>query len=188
MVNATVPAHRAGDTTPAPTPTFPNMIATSPSNTLKLVPPNATQGAHPLYPVEQVFLWLPGFRGAGHPYCTYNATRGTSASNGLQLHQSVRHQDENGAFYSPLFPINLGSYVCWHLNVSPPVHFHGLPVIRSLSAADFGELAQQVLLSSEEEPNNYSDPLTLLCNSWKCHVLASLSIMGLLSGSSTQSN
>ena len=164
------------------------MSATSLSPTSKLNPTNAGEGAHPLYPVEQVFLWLPGFRGTERPYCTYNAARGISATTGPQLYQPARLHDENGAFYSPLYAINPGSYICWHLHVSPPIHFHGLPITRSLSAADLRELSQLVLLASDEDPSIYSDPLTLLCNDWKCYVLASLSMMGLLSGSPAQSN
>lgn len=161
------------------------MTTASLANTLKLAPADVGQGAHPLYPVEQVFLWLPGFRGTDRPYCTYNAAQGISALVGVQLYQPEQLHDKNGAFYSPLFPINQGSYICWHLHVSPPIHFHGLPITRSLSAADMGELAQQVLLASAEDPATCSDPLSLLCNDWKCYILASLSLMGLLSGSAT---
>lgn len=162
------------------------MSASSLANTLKLDPAVTSQVAHPLYPVEQVFLWLPGFRGTDRPHCTYNAAQGISSSVGVQLYQPEQLHDTNGASYSPLFPINQRSYICWHLHVSPPTHFHGVPITRTLSAADMGELAQQVLLASAEDPATFSDLLSVLCNDRKCYILASLSLMGLLSGSPTQ--
>lgn len=166
-----------------PTSTFPQMTATPFANTLELEIVATGPGAHPLYPVEQVFLWLPGFRSKERPYCTYNAAQETSVPAGARIYQAERLHDLNGAFYSPLFPINPGTYICWHLHVSPPYPFHGLPITRSLSAADMGELAQRVLLVSEENPTACSDPLALLRNDWKSFILASLSSMGLLSGS-----
>lgn len=162
------------------------MTATPLANILELDTPNACPAAHPLYPVEQVFLWLPGFSGTERPYCTYNAAHGTSASARTRLYQPERLHDRNGAFYSPLFPINPGTYICWHLHVSPPIPFYGLPITRSLSASDMRELAQRVLLASEEDPATISDPLSLLRNDWKCFILASLSRMGLLSGGIAQ--
>ena len=159
------------------------MTATPLANPLDLEDSGTGRVAHPLYPVDQVFLWLPGLPGKERPYCTYNAAHGTSASAGARLYQPEHLHDWNGAFYSPLFPINPGTYICWHLHVSPPIPFHGLPITRSLSLADMGELAQRVLLASEEDPAACSDPLSLLRNDWKCFILASLSWMGLLSGS-----
>lgn len=159
------------------------MTASPLANTLELETAAASLPAHPLYPVDQVFLWLPGFPGEERPYCTYNAAQGTSASAGVRLYQAERLHDKNGAFYSPLFPINLGTYICWHLHVSPPFPFHGLPITRSLSAEEMGELAQRVLLACEQDPATCPDPLSLLRNDRKCFILASLSVMGLLSGS-----
>jgi hypothetical protein len=161
---------------------FPHMIATPPANPLKLEIAAASLPAHPLYPVDQVFLWLPGFPGKERPYCTYNAAQGISVASGTQLYQAERLHDGNGAFYVPRFAINPGTYICWHLHTSPPVPFHGVPVTRSLSAAEMDKLAQRVLLTSGENPAMYPDPLVLLRNEWKSFILASLSRMGLLSG------
>jgi len=159
------------------------MTATSLTNPLELEIGGAGLSAHPLYPVEQVFLWLPGFPGEERPYCTYNEAQGIPALSGARLYQPERLHDGNGAFYSPLFPIDAGTYVCWHLHVAPPFPFHGVPVTHSLTAAEMGELAQRVMLASEEEPALFPDPVTLLRNDRKCFVLACLSRMGLLSAS-----
>ena len=139
--------------------------------------------AHPLYAVEQVFLWLPGLPGMERPYCTYNSEhRFFSAWCGVWLYEPEKLHDENGAFYSPLFPINPETYICWHLHVSPPVPFHGVPIIHSLSIEEMSELARRALLASEEDPATYPDPLAILRNDRKSFILASLSQMGLLCG------
>lgn len=159
------------------------MTATPLANPLELEIAGAGIAAHPLYPVDQVFLWLPGFPGENLPYCSYNVAQGISASTKVRLYQPERLRDGNGAFYSPRFPINPGTYICWHLHASPPIPFHGIPINRSLSADDMDELAQRVLLATEEDPASCPDPLSLLRNDRKCFVLVSLSRMGLLSGS-----
>lgn len=159
------------------------MTATPLTNTLAQEILGAGLAAHPLYPVEQVFLWLPGFPGKERAYCTDNAAQGISVSSGPPIYHDDRLHDRNGAFHAPRFAINPGTYICWHLHVSPPVPFHGVPINGSLSTAEIGELAQQVLLASGEEPAMYPDPLKLLRNDRKCFILVSLSRMGLLSGS-----
>ena len=141
------------------------------------------QVAHPLYPVDQVFLWLPGFAGNERPYCTYNAAVDDPTFPGFRVYQPEEHHDKNGAFLSPLFPISPGTYTCWHLHSSPPIPFHGVPITRSLSAMEMSDLAQRVLLSTGEDPSLYPDPLALLRNPWKSFILAGLSRMGVLSGS-----
>ncbi len=86
------------------------MTATPLANTLEL--PGTRRGAHPLYPVDQVFLWLPGFPGKERLYCNYNAAQGNSASAEARPYQPEQLHDRNGAYYSPLFPINPGTYIC----------------------------------------------------------------------------
>ena len=139
--------------------------------------------AHPLYPVEQVFLWLPGFPGKERPYCTYNAAQEIPDSSGFRVYQPEDSHDKNGAFHSPLFPINPKTYICWHLDTTPPIPFHGVPITHSLSSKEMSDLAQRVLVSTEEDPALYPDPRTLLRNDRKSFILASLSRMGMLSRS-----
>ena len=157
------------------------MIPSSLEHFPRLISAEISQVAHPLYPVEQVFLWLPGFAGEEHPYCSYNEVEGTTNIFTTRLYQEERLHDTNGAFYSPLFPIDPGTYICWHLDVTPPMPFHGVPVIHSLSVLEMAELAQQVLIASEEDPAAYADPLIQLCNNRKSFILATLARMGLLS-------
>lgn len=139
--------------------------------------------AHPLYPIDQVFLWLPGFPGKERPYCTYNAAHEIPNSSGFRVYEPEDHYDENGALHAPLFPINPGTYVCWHLHTTPPIPFHGVPITHSLSTQEMSDLAQRVLLSTGEDPALYPDQQALLRNDRKCFILASLSRMGVLSGS-----
>ena len=157
------------------------MIPSSLAHFPRLTSAEISQVAHPLYPVEQVFLWLPGFAGEEHPYCSYNEALGASGIFNTRLYQEERLHDTNGAFYSPLFPIDPGTYICWHLDVTPPMPFHGVPVIHSLSTSEMGELALQVLIASEEDLATYADPLIQLCNNRKSFILATLARMGLLS-------
>ena len=160
-------------------PNLPPMNATS----IKLPIQRDGPVAHPLYPVEQVFLWLPGLPGAERPYCTYNAALESPNLSEFRVYEPADHHDENGALHSPQYPINPGTYICWHLHTSPPIPFHGVPITHSLSTQEMSELAQRVLISTGEDPSLHPDPRALLRNDRKCFILASLSRMGVLSGS-----
>lgn len=86
-----------------------------------------TESAHPLFPGNQVFLWLPGFTGNERPYCTYNEFQEHTATfdqRRLDLHPK---EDENGAPYIPPFPVSSETNISWHTNVTPLAH-----IIRSL--------------------------------------------------------
>jgi hypothetical protein len=132
--------------------------------------------AHPLFPAEQAFLWLPGFRGGRLAYCTHN--RMPAAGSTLDsLYPNQLGRDENGASYSPLFPVSKETYISWHLNVTPPFPYHAVPIARTLSSAELLELAKRVIALREEKLQDYPQPLQVLTNENKIFIYLSLTAM-----------
>ncbi len=134
-----------------------------------------TRSAHPLFPSDQAFLWLPGFAGDMRPYCTYNVQ---SHADGPDS-QPTDH-DGNGARFMPPFPVSPETHILWHTNITPAFPFHPVPVTRTLSPGEMVELAQRVIRLLGESEDRFADARTVLRNDYKFHILAMLSEMGLL--------
>jgi hypothetical protein len=131
--------------------------------------------AHPLFPPHQVFLWLPGLPGENLPYCTYNERLLESKDELAFLLDSDR--DENNARYSPPFPVSRQTYIMWHSDTVPPFPYHGVPISRSLSAAEMEKLARRVILMKEEKPSDYPQLLSVLINQNKIYIYLALAEM-----------
>jgi len=135
--------------------------------------------AHPLFPADQAFLWLPGFRSERLAYCTHNrmpavtvaaSTRDSSFPTGSGC-------DVNGASFSPLYPVSKVSYISWHLNVTPPFPYHAVPIARTLSGAELLDLAKRVITLREERLQDYPQPLQVLTNEHKIFIYMALADM-----------
>ena len=142
----------------------------------------ATKSAHPLFPADQVFLWLPGLPGEQLAHCTYNEDRGMPESYDFRRTNRLPLFDENRVRYSPPFPVSSETCIAWHTNVMPPFPFHPIPIARSLSAAEMGFLARRVHFLANQNAVEGTNPLQILRNDRKCYVLAALAEMGLLAG------
>lgn len=146
-------------------------------------PEEITQSpAHPLYPADQAFLWLPGFPGKDRPYCSYNGACGIPESEEERRFQHEFLRDGKGAFFSPPFPVNQRTFISWHTQVSPPVPYHAIPVRRPLSFKEMEQLARQVAEVTDELSISKGRLLSVLRNENKTYVLLFLSRMNLLAG------
>lgn len=138
---------------------------------------SGTRTAHPLFPVDQAFLWLPGFTGEHeHPYCTLqNESVEDPCPGDIELsgiHDSI--------YQVPPFPLNGDSHISWHTNVTPPYPYHPVPVVHPLTAEEMDELGIAVIRMLEEAVDGWPDPRLVLRNSHKPYILAALAGMGLL--------
>ena len=142
--------------------------------------PSAVESAHPLFPAEQAFLWLPGLPGDEAPYCTYNECRGDRSGaeerwiNGLML------RDERGACYAPPYPVSRETHIMWRTNISPPFPYHAVPVTRSLSHEEIQEVACAVRRLLDADSKTDSAPVAILRNDCRDQILVVLSSFGLL--------
>lgn len=138
---------------------------------------SGTRTAHPLFPVDQAFLWLPGFTGEHeHPYCTLQNESLDQADPG-DIHLS----GINDFIYQvPPFPVNGDSHISWHTNVTPPYPYHPVPVVHPLTAGEMDELGLAVMRLLELAADVGPDPRLVLRNSHKPYILAALAGMGLL--------
>lgn len=145
-------------------------------------PALATKPAHPLFPADQVFLWLPGLPGEQLAHCTYNEASGIPGTRDFRSTNHLPLVDKNQVSYSPPFPVSAETCTAWHTNVMPPFPFHPIPIARSLSAAEMECLGKRVHFLSNTTADDSTNPLQILRNSRKCYVLAALAEMGLLTG------
>lgn len=141
------------------------------------IPQKAPTGAHPLFPSDQVFLWLPGQPGAELPFCSCNEALEVEVSEG-----QADPYDSDGNLNSPPFPVSHRTYVSWHTHVTPPVAFHPVPIKRFLTIAEMEDIARKVLEVTGAEPSGNSHLLSALRNENKCYILYFLARMGVLMG------
>lgn len=135
------------------------------------------RSTHTLYPSSQPFLWLPGFSGEEHPYCTYNNE--PAECNGSDP-EAPPSRDEKGARYAPPFPVSTETQVSWHTDVTPPYPYHPIPVAHTLSDRELDELGRNVIHLLEEASDTVPDLRQALRNCYKSHIVVALSRMGLL--------
>lgn len=145
----------------------------------KRIPQKATPVAHPLYPADQVFLWLPGLSSVELPFCSCNHEAPCIAIASGDFPDESLHDGE-GNLHAPPFPVSHSTFVSWHTHVTPPVSFHPVPIKRFLSIAEMEDLARQVLEVSGRELSGNAHLLSILRNEYKCYILCFLSRMGLL--------
>lgn len=148
----------------------------------KVLPKKHESSAHPLFPSEQVFLWLPGLPGPELPFCSRNHAPGVAMTEGLPSNQQVDLHDGNGNLNSPPFPVSHLTYVLWHTDVTPPVSFHPVPLKRFLSIAEMEDIARSVLEVTGAKISGNSHLLSILRNEYKCYILHFLARMGVLAG------
>jgi|GEM_PF-6187189 len=134
--------------------------------------------AHQLFPPEQVFLWLPGFTGTERAYCSYNEFRSSPGDRDGSPHDEA--EDHHGVSYSPRFPLSRETHIAWHTDVSPPYPYHPLPIARSLSRDEMIILARKIIELLGEMAAPKADPLPILRNQHKCHIVAALAKLSLL--------
>lgn len=142
----------------------------------------AAKPAHPLFPSDQVFLWLPGLPGEQLAHCTYNEARGIPGSLDFRRTNRLPLFDENQVRYALPFPVSSATCIAWHTNFMPPFPFHPIPIARSLSAAEMENLGRRVHFLANKSADDSANPLQILRNDRKCYVLAALAEMGLLAG------
>ena len=141
------------------------------------------KSAHPLFPPDQVFLWLPGLPGEQMAHCTYNESRDHADSTPVgRRTRRLPVRDANHASYAPPYRVSAESFIAWHTGVTPPFPFHPVPIARTLGAAELEELGRRVHLLATNNADAPSNPLQVLRNSCKCFVLAVLAEMGYLTG------
>ena len=147
----------------------------------KNVPQKVTPAAHPLYPSDQVFLWLPGLPGLELPFCSCNhEVPNTVTADGIFMSEDLH--DIDGNLHAPPFPVSHRTFVSWHTHVTPPVSFHPVPIKRFLSIAEMENLARKVLEVSGEKLSGNAHLLSILRNEYKCYILYFLARKGLLEG------
>lgn len=140
----------------------------------------AVQPAHPLFPINQAFLWLPGLSGEEAAFCSYNEMRGDPGS-GIDRRLNRKPAfDDREAYYAPPYPVSRETFIAWHTDHSPPFPYHPLPISRTLTAAEMADLASQVISLLGQEPEKHPSPLRVLNNDHKCSVLVALLRMELL--------
>lgn len=139
------------------------------------------KAAHPLFPPDQAFLWLPGLPGEQAAYCTYNETGNSGPAEQRRILRRPE-RDQNQALYAPPHRVSPESFIAWHINVTPPFPFHPVPIARTLSAAELTELGRRAHGIANPHTALDGDPLKILRNDRKCFVLAVLAEMGLLAG------
>jgi len=135
--------------------------------------------AHPLYPPSQAFLWLPGLPGEHLPHCSYNEQSGTFPDDERGRSWKARG-DENGASYSPPFPVSEETQICWHKNSKPPFPYHPIPIARTLTSPDLLEVADYVIRLMGDAPKELTNKLRVLHYDFKSYVLSALAILDLL--------
>ena len=137
------------------------------------------KSAHPLFPPDQVFLWLPGLPGEQVAHCTYKEARDFYESSGGRRPRC----DKNRANFAPPYQVSSETYTSWHTDVTPPFPFHPIPIARTLSIAELADLGRRVHFLATNIADMPGNPLQLLRNNRKCFVLAVLAEMGYLAGS-----
>lgn len=144
------------------------------------------QSAHPLFPADQVLLWLPGFSGVERPYCTYNESREHPGAHNTGPFPLLPECDGKGAPFIPPFPVSSGTYITWHTHVTPPYPYHPVPLERTLSVGEMEDLGRRVIRLLGEDEDAFDDPRAVLRNEFKFHILAVLAAMELLQKPSSE--
>ena len=157
-------------------------VAAPGSNGVHALPVLAGKSAHPLFPPDQVFLWLPGLPGDQMAHCTYNESRDHPGSPVGRRTRRLPVRDANHASFAPPYQVSAESFIAWHTGVTPPFPFHPVPIARTLGAAELEELGRRVHLLATNNADAPGNPLQVLRNSCKCFVLAVLAEMGYLAG------
>ena len=130
----------------------------------------APSRAHPLFPVDQAILWLPGIPGHGDPYCSYNEMASPAAAS---ERETIR---EKTIPFAPRHPVSQGTFVSWDLSSSPPLPFHPVPISRALTAREMRDLATRVgRMAGDDQPTT---PGKVLHNARKGLVYCALLEMG----------
>ncbi len=148
--------------------------------TIAAKPTDITESAHPLFPPEQAFLWLPGFPGEERPYCSYNHFRQQPMAYDEGRSILTPIQDGNGAFYAPPFPVSRETHISWHTHVTPPFPYHPVPLARTLSAEEISHLEKRVRVLLGDAAFTGPQGSTALRNEFKCRILVALAEMKLL--------
>ena len=148
----------------------------------KFIPKKAANAAHPLFPSDQVFLWLPGLSGTELPFCSCNEAPDVPVLEGQSSDGQTDPYDSDGNLNSPPFPVSHRTYVSWHTHVTPPVAFFPIPIKRFLSIAEMEGIARKVLEVTGAELSGNSHLLSALRNENKCYILYFLARMGVLMG------
>jgi hypothetical protein len=141
----------------------------------------AAPSAHPLFPADQVFLWLPGLPGPELPFCSCNVAPVIAVADGQSTDDEELY-DSNGNLISPPFPVSHHSYVSWHTHVTPPIPYYPIPLKRFLSIAEMEDVARKVLEVTGAKLSGNCHLLSVLRNEYKCYVLHFLARMGVLAG------
>lgn len=148
-------------------------------------PDKATCPAHPLFPANQVFLWLPGLPGPELPFCSCNEAPNLTPEDTTSPNDALH--DSEGNLYAPPFPVSRHTFVSWHTHVTPPVPFYPVPIKRFLSIAEMETLARKILEVSGEVLSGNAHILSILRNEYKCYILYFLAHMGILEGTPSHS-
>lgn len=154
--------------------------------TIAAKPIERIHSAHPLFPPEQAFLWLPGFAGDERPYCSYNEYREGPTAYDNERSALRQTQDPNGAFYAPPFPVSRETHICWHTHVTPPFPYHPIPITRTLSAEEISNLEKRVRVLLGDAAFIAPAAGTVLRNEFKCRILVALAEMKLLPAPPTE--
>lgn len=129
---------------------------------LPLKPLSVEIPAHPLFPVSQPILWLPGLPGPRPAFCSYNRLReGKSRKDSL----------------SAPFPVSPASFISWHTDLSPALPFHPVPISRLLSNLELERLSHLVILELGILPE-HGLPLHVLRSDAKTAIYRALAAMG----------
>ena len=131
-----------------------------------------TTPTHPLFPADQIFLWLPGLSSSRFAFCTGNKLPEPSPGEGQDLEISS----------SPPFPVSPATFIAWDAEIEPPCPYHPIPVARALSSVEMDQLARRVIQLAGEDDTEYPHRRHVLRNEKKCIILAALAEMGCLSG------
>ena len=129
---------------------------------LPLEPLAVETPAHPLFPVSQPILWLPGLPGPRSAFCSYNRLGEGRA--------------RKGSLSAP-FSVSPASFISWHTDLSPALPFHPVPISRLLSHQELERLSHLVIfeLGILPEPG---PPLHVLRSDAKTAIFRALAAMG----------
>ncbi|MES2661096.1 MAG: hypothetical protein V4689_20915 [Verrucomicrobiota bacterium] len=125
--------------------------------------------AHPLFPVDQVILWLPGLPDQKEPYCSYNE---------IDVFGDCRY-DANKVPFMPPYPVSQLTYISWHTDCIPAFPFHPVPISRSMNGTELVELARRVRELADEEEDDDPQSLGVLHNGRKAFIYQALAVMGI---------
>ena len=157
-------------------------VAAPGANGAHHLPALAVKSAHPLFPPDQVFLWLPGLPGDQVAHCTYNESRDNPGPSVGPRTRRLPVRDANHASFAPPYRVSAESFIAWHTGVTPPFPFHPVPIARTLGAGELEELGRRVHMLATNNADAPGNPLQVLRNNCKCFVLAVLAEMGYLAG------